>query len=99
VLDITDKRGEMAPKQPSTGLFVGLNKGLIVTKKDLAPRPSARKRGKQAREFTWVLDITGKRGEMAPKQPSTSLFVGLNKGRIVTKKDLAPRPSARKRGK
>ena len=33
----------MAPKQPNTGLFVGLNKGHIVTKKDLAPRPSDRK--------------------------------------------------------
>lgn len=33
----------MAPKQPSTGLFVGLNKGHIVTKKELAPRPSDRK--------------------------------------------------------
>ncbi|KAG5230689.1 60S ribosomal protein [Salix suchowensis] len=33
----------MAPKQPNTGLFVGLNKGHVVTKKDLAPRPSDRK--------------------------------------------------------
>ena len=33
----------MAPKQPNTGLFVGLNKGHIVTKKDLAPCPSDRK--------------------------------------------------------
>ena len=33
----------MAPKKPNTGLFVGLNKGHIVTKKELAPRPSDRK--------------------------------------------------------
>lgn len=33
----------MAPKQPNTGIFVGLNKGHIVTKKELAPRPSDRK--------------------------------------------------------
>ena len=33
----------MAPKQPNTGLFVGLNRGHIVTKKELAPRPSDRK--------------------------------------------------------
>jgi len=33
----------MAPKQPNTGLFVGLNKGHVVTKKELAPRPSDRK--------------------------------------------------------
>ncbi|KAH9786756.1 60S ribosomal protein L36 [Citrus sinensis] len=28
----------MAPKQPNTGLFVGLNKGYIVTKKELHKR-------------------------------------------------------------
>ncbi|KAK1311786.1 60S ribosomal protein L36 [Acorus calamus] len=33
----------MAPKQPNTGLFVGLNKGHVVTKKELPPRPSDRK--------------------------------------------------------
>lgn len=33
----------MAPKQPNSGLFVGLNKGHVVTKKELAPRPSDRK--------------------------------------------------------
>ncbi|KAK9126941.1 hypothetical protein Scep_015787 [Stephania cephalantha] len=33
----------MAPKQPNTGLFVGLNKGHVVTRRELAPRPSARK--------------------------------------------------------
>ncbi|OMP09034.1 Ribosomal protein L36e [Corchorus olitorius] len=33
----------MATKQPNTGLFVGLNKGHVVTRKELAPRPSNRK--------------------------------------------------------
>lgn len=33
----------MAPKQPNTGISVGLNKGHVVTKKELAPRPSDRK--------------------------------------------------------
>ncbi|XP_055815002.1 60S ribosomal protein L36-2-like [Solanum dulcamara] len=33
----------MAPKQPNTGISVGLNKGNVVTKKDLVPRPSDRK--------------------------------------------------------
>lgn len=42
---------KMAPKQPNTGLFVGLNKGHVVTKKELAPRPSDRK-GKQVRDHT-----------------------------------------------
>ncbi|KAF6148227.1 hypothetical protein GIB67_012002 [Kingdonia uniflora] len=34
---------------------------------------------------------------MAPPQPNTDLFIGLNKGQIVTKKELAPCSSARKR--
>lgn len=33
----------MAPSAPKSGLFVGLNKGHIVTKRELAPRPSDRK--------------------------------------------------------
>ena len=33
----------MAPNQPNTGLFVGLNRGHVVTKKELAPCPSNRK--------------------------------------------------------
>ena len=33
----------MAPSQPKSGLFVGLNKGHIVTKREVAPRPSDRK--------------------------------------------------------
>ncbi|RRT75960.1 hypothetical protein B296_00030711 [Ensete ventricosum] len=33
----------MAPPQPNTGLFVGLNKGHIVTRRELPPRPSSRK--------------------------------------------------------
>ncbi|URE45987.1 60S ribosomal protein L36 [Musa troglodytarum] len=33
----------MAPSQPNTGLFVGLNRGHIVTKRELPPRPCTRK--------------------------------------------------------
>ncbi|GFP94287.1 protein disulfide-isomerase [Phtheirospermum japonicum] len=33
---------------------------------------------------------------MAPKQPNSTLFVGLKKGHVVTPKELAPRPSDRK---
>ncbi|KAH1191170.1 60S ribosomal protein L36-3 [Glycine max] len=135
----------MAPKPPSTGLFVGLNKGHVVTKKELPPRPSDRK-GKTSKRVHFVRNLirevagfapyekritellkvgkdkralkvakrklgTHKRAkkkreemssvlrkmrEMAPKPPSTGLFVGLNKGHVVTKKELPPRPSDRK---
>jgi hypothetical protein len=33
----------MAPTQPKSGLFVGINKGHVVTKRELPPRPSDRK--------------------------------------------------------
>ncbi|EPS59767.1 hypothetical protein M569_15037, partial [Genlisea aurea] len=33
----------MAPKQSKSGIFVGLNKGHVVTPKEPAPRPSDRK--------------------------------------------------------
>jgi large subunit ribosomal protein L36e len=33
----------MAPPQPKSGLFVGINKGHVVTKRELPPRPSHRK--------------------------------------------------------
>ncbi|KAL6323101.1 hypothetical protein AAG906_027361 [Vitis piasezkii] len=41
----------MAPKQPNTGLFVGLNKGHVVTKKELPPRPSDRKGSSLCAEY------------------------------------------------
>ncbi|KAL4188892.1 hypothetical protein AMTRI_Chr08g204270 [Amborella trichopoda] len=46
----------MAPPAPNTGLFVGLNKGHIVTKKDLAPRPSDRK-GKTSKRAQFVRNL------------------------------------------
>jgi large subunit ribosomal protein L36e len=33
----------MALPQPKSGLFVGINKGHVVTKRELPPRPSHRK--------------------------------------------------------
>ncbi|CAI9293720.1 unnamed protein product [Lactuca saligna] len=46
-------------------------------------------------KFTWS-QILLAQVPMAPKQPSTGLFVGLNKGHVFTKKELEPRPSDRK---
>ncbi|KAF6134797.1 hypothetical protein GIB67_002198 [Kingdonia uniflora] len=48
----------MAPPQPNTGLFVGLNKGHIVTKKELSPHPSARK-GKTSKRVHFVRNLIG----------------------------------------
>ncbi|KAK8953608.1 60S ribosomal protein L36 [Platanthera guangdongensis] len=33
----------MAPAQPKSGLLVGLNKGHVVTRRELPPHPSSRK--------------------------------------------------------
>jgi hypothetical protein len=33
----------MVPPQAKSGLFVGINKGHVVTKRELLPRPSDRK--------------------------------------------------------
>ncbi|GMY09180.1 60S ribosomal protein [Fagus crenata] len=54
----------MAFKQPNTGLFVGLNKGHVVTKKELAPRPSDRK-GVAKRKLGTHKRAKKKRGEMS----------------------------------
>ncbi|GKV30009.1 hypothetical protein SLEP1_g38878 [Rubroshorea leprosula] len=43
----------MAPLQPKNGMFVGLNKGHIVTKRELGPRPSDRK-GKTSKRVNFV---------------------------------------------
>ncbi|KAF6147717.1 hypothetical protein GIB67_003048 [Kingdonia uniflora] len=131
---ISSQEQVMAPPQPNTGLFVGLNKGHIVTKKELAPQNKQKSPLRQdlirevagfapyEKRITELLRVgkdkralklakrklgTHKRAKkkreemsneqvMAPPQPNTGLFVGLNKGHIVTKKELAPRPSARK---
>lgn len=48
------------------------------------------------RKFSCILFIYSVFQAMALKQPNSGLFVGLSKGHIVTKKELAPRPSDRK---
>ncbi|GJS01366.1 60S ribosomal protein L36-2-like protein [Tanacetum coccineum] len=51
----------------------------------------------QKEEKTWYEETKAKTsGDNGSKQPNAGLFVGLNKGHIVTKKELAPRPSDRK---
>lgn len=44
----------MAPSAPKSGLFVGLNKGHIVTKRELAPRPSDRKGVCNFHLYLWI---------------------------------------------
>nr|DAD47369.1 TPA_asm: hypothetical protein HUJ06_017306 [Nelumbo nucifera] len=70
----------MAPQQPKSGLFVGLNKGHIVTKKELAPRPSNRK-GKTSKRVHFVRNLIREVAGFAPyeKRITELLKVGKDK--------------------
>ncbi|KAK8949058.1 60S ribosomal protein L36-1 [Platanthera zijinensis] len=51
----------MAPAQPKSGLFIGLNKGHVVTRRELPPRPSSRK-GVESKFFIrLIIQKTSKR--------------------------------------
>ncbi|KAK3447193.1 hypothetical protein EUGRSUZ_A02774 [Eucalyptus grandis] len=92
-------RKEMAPKQPSTGLFVGLNKGHIVTKKELAPRPSDRK-GKSSKRVHFVRSLIREVAGFAPyeKRITELLKVGKDKRALkVAKRKLGTHKRAKKK--
>ncbi|KAI4351719.1 hypothetical protein L6164_006046 [Bauhinia variegata] len=89
----------MAPKQPSTGLFVGLNKGHIVTKKELAPRPSDRK-GKTSKRVHFVRNLIREVAGFAPyeKRITELLKVGKDKRALkVAKRKLGTHKRAKKK--
>ncbi|KAF9672444.1 hypothetical protein SADUNF_Sadunf11G0042400 [Salix dunnii] len=89
----------MAPKQPNTGLFVGLNKGHIVTKKELAPRPSDRK-GKISKRVQFVRSLIREVAGFAPyeKRITELLKVGKDKRALkVAKRKLGTHKRAKKK--
>ncbi|XP_054787531.1 60S ribosomal protein L36-3-like [Prosopis cineraria] len=89
----------MAPKQPSTGLFVGLNKGHVVTKKELAPRPSNRK-GKTSKRVHFVRSLIREVAGFAPyeKRITELLKVGKDKRALkVAKRRLGTHKRAKKK--
>ncbi|KAF8379516.1 hypothetical protein HHK36_028954 [Tetracentron sinense] len=89
----------MAPQQPKTGLFVGLNKGHIVTKKELAPRPSARK-GKTSKRVHFVKNLIREVAGFAPyeKRITELLKVGKDKRALkVAKRKLGTHKRAKKK--
>ncbi|KAL8114180.1 hypothetical protein AgCh_021147 [Apium graveolens] len=89
----------MAPKQPNTGLFVGLNKGHIVTKKELAPRPSDRK-GKTSKRTHFVRNLIREVAGFAPyeKRITELLKVGKDKRALkVAKRKLGTHKRAKKK--
>ncbi|EEF50521.1 60S ribosomal protein L36e, putative [Ricinus communis] len=85
----------MASKQPNSGLFVGLNKGHKVTKKELAPRPSDRK-GRVSFVRGLIREVAG----FAPyeKRITELLKVGKDKRALkVAKRKLGTHKRAKKK--
>ncbi|KAL2497909.1 60S ribosomal protein L36-1 [Abeliophyllum distichum] len=89
----------MAPKLPSTGLFVGLKKGHVVTSKELAPCPSSRKRQNE-QESTFCKEPYRKVAGFAPyeKRITKLLKVGKDKHAFkVAKRKLGTHKRAKKK--
>ncbi|KAF2320446.1 hypothetical protein GH714_027533 [Hevea brasiliensis] len=84
---------------PNTGLFVGLNKGHVVTPKELAPRPSARK-GKTSKRVHFVRSLIREVAGFAPyeKRITELLKVGKDKRALkVAKRKLGTHKRAKKK--
>ncbi|KAJ0794670.1 putative ribosomal protein L36e [Helianthus annuus] len=78
---------KIAPKEPNTRLFAGLNKGHVVTKKELAPCPSDMK-GKTSKRVHFVMDLIREVAGFTPceKRITELLKVGKDKRALkVTK--------------
>ncbi|KAK3162428.1 hypothetical protein QOZ80_1BG0089430 [Eleusine coracana subsp. coracana] len=89
----------MAPQQAKSGLFVGINKGHVVTKRELPPRPSDRK-GKATRRVSFVRGLIREVAGFAPyEQRITELLkVGKDKRALkVAKRKLGTHKRAKKK--
>ncbi|KAL8474018.1 hypothetical protein ACS0TY_030051 [Phlomoides rotata] len=89
----------MAPKQPNSGLFVGLKKGHVTTPKELAPRPSDRK-GKTSKRVHFVRSLIREVAGFAPyeKRITELLKVGKDKRALkVAKRKLGTHKRAKKK--
>ncbi|KAF8703839.1 hypothetical protein HU200_031935 [Digitaria exilis] len=89
----------MAPAQPKSGLFVGINKGHVVTKRELPPRPSHRK-GKATKRVSMVRGLIREVAGFAPyeKRITELLKVGKDKRALkVAKRKLGTHKRAKKK--
>ena len=89
----------MAPKQPNSGIFVGLKKGHVVTPKELASRPSARK-GKTSKRVQFARSLIREVAGFAPyeKRITELLKVGKDKRALkVAKRKLGTHKRAKKK--
>ncbi|KAG0450284.1 hypothetical protein HPP92_027002 [Vanilla planifolia] len=89
----------MATPQPKTGLFVGLNKGHVVTRRELPPRPSSRK-GKASKRVHFFRYLIREVAGFAPyeKRITELLKVGKDKRALkVAKRKLGTHKRAKKK--
>ncbi|KAK8953603.1 60S ribosomal protein L36 [Platanthera guangdongensis] len=71
----------MAPAQPKSGLLVGLNKGHVITRRELPPRPSSWK-GVESKipyhHFSYDFNLFSSRSKL-PRSSSKRRPFGLNR--------------------
>eukprot|EP01018_Ginkgo_biloba_P017300 Gb_03118 [translate_table: standard] len=90
----------MAAPQPKSGIFVGINRGHVVTKRELAPHPSANK-GKTSKRTNFVRKLIREVAGFAPyeKRITELLKVGKDKRALkVAKRKLGTHKRAKKKG-
>ncbi|KAH0882721.1 hypothetical protein HID58_058817, partial [Brassica napus] len=90
---------KMATPQVKTGLFVGLNKGHVVTRRELAPRPNSRK-GKTSKRTLFIRSLIREVAGFAPyeKRITELLKVGKDKRALkVAKRKLGTHKRAKRK--
>ncbi|GLJ32574.1 hypothetical protein SUGI_0655230 [Cryptomeria japonica] len=89
----------MAPTQAKSGIFVGINRGHVITKRQPALRPSANK-GKRSKRTDFVRKLIREVAGFAPyeKRITELLKVGKDKRALkVAKKKLGTHKRAKKK--
>ncbi|CAN6286358.1 unnamed protein product [Urochloa humidicola] len=74
----------MAPKPAKTGLFVGLNKGHIVIKRELPPHPSCRK-GETGKRAWFVRHVIREVAGLAPYEKRIIQLLRIRKDKRALK--------------
>ncbi|KAG2329063.1 hypothetical protein Bca52824_000243 [Brassica carinata] len=88
----------MTAPQVKTGLFVGLNKGHVVTRRELAPRPRARKANEQEDTLYQIIDKGSCRFCSYEKRITELLKVGKDKRALkVAKRKLGTHKRAKRK--
>ncbi|CAG7908095.1 unnamed protein product [Brassica rapa] len=90
---------KMAAPQVKTGLFVGLNKGHVTTRRELAPRPNSRK-GKTSKRTLFIRSLIREVAGFAPyeKRITELLKVGKDKRALkVAKRKLGTHKRAKRK--